>query len=231
MRTEPADRAKAARGDLLIVGASGHGRVVGDAALASGQWVIVRATDRDPAKWVGELLPGVNLIANNVITPSRYGGVERDDYLDSSLGTGCVHIAIGHNLHRETEAGAWGLERLATLVHPGANVSAHATVAAGCFVAARAVVAVGAQLAVGCIVNHGAVVDHDVRVGAFSHIAPNATLGGGVTLGARVLIGAGAVVLPGISVCDDVVVGAGAVVRSAIREAGIYVGVPARKLT
>ena len=72
----------------------------------------------------------------------------------------------------------------------------------------------GAQLGLGVIINHAAVVEHDVRVGAFLHIAPGTVLGGAEHIGARVLIGAGAVVLPGVSVCDDVVIGAmiGAVV-------------------
>jgi acetyltransferase-like isoleucine patch superfamily enzyme len=79
------------------------------------------------------------------------------------------------------------------------------------------------------IVNHGAVVDHDVRVGDFSHIAPRAGLGGGVTVGKRVLIGTGACILPGLAICDDAVIGAGAVVHQDVVEAGVYAGVPARR--
>ena len=88
----------------------------------------------------------------------------------------------------------------------------------------------GARVGRGVIVNHGAVVDHDVVLGAFCHVAPNATLGGGVHIGRRVLVGAGAVVLPGITIADDVVIGAGAVASAPLLEAGTYAGVPARKI-
>jgi len=48
-------------------------------------------------------------------------------------------------------------------------------------------------------------------------------------IGDRVSIGSGATLLP-VSVCNDVVIGAGAVVTRDLVEPGIYAGNPARKL-
>ena len=48
-------------------------------------------------------------------------------------------------------------------------------------------------------------------------------------LGDRVSIGSNATILP-VSICDDVVVGAGSVVTRDIVEPGIYAGNPARKI-
>ena len=50
------------------------------------------------------------------------------------------------------------------------------------------------------------------------------------TIGNRVSIGSGATILP-VRICDDVVVGAGAVVTKDITVAGSYAGNPARLLT
>ncbi len=199
---------------LLVLGAGGHGRVVCDAVLRAGDWDEVRATDRDPARCAGQLLPAVPLLAPGPALASA----------------AAIHIAIGNALAREAETAAVGAHRLVTVVHPDATVSPHALLGRGCFVAARAVIAPLASLGTGVIVNHGAVIDHDATVGEFSHIAPNATLGGGVRVGRRVLVGGGAVVLPGLRICDDVTIGAGAVVAAAITEPGIYAGVPARRV-
>jgi acetyltransferase-like isoleucine patch superfamily enzyme len=49
------------------------------------------------------------------------------------------------------------------------------------------------------------------------------------TVGNRVSIGSGAAILP-VAICDDVVIGAGAVVTRDITEPGIYAGNPARLL-
>lgn len=196
---------------LLIFGAGGHGRVVADAALAQGGWRALRATDRDPAKCAGELLPGVPLQRVEAATADA------------------VHIAIGQAAAREREAAAATLP-LATVVHPRACVSPFATVEAGSFVAAQAVLAPGAAVGRGVIVNHAAVVDHDAQVGDFSHVAPHAALGGHARIGRRVLLGAGAKVLSHVRVADDVVIGANAVVHADITEAGVYAGVPARRI-
>ncbi len=198
---------------LLVFGAGGHGCVVVDAALRSCAWSAVTASDRDPVRCMGELLPGVPLQAASALPVH-----------------GLVHVAIGNNTAREKESLVLGVHRLVTVMHPHASVSPHAVVAAGCFIAAQAVLAPGAHLGLGVIVNHGAVVDHDASVGAFAHIAPGAVLGGHARVGARVLVGAGAIVQPGRCVCDDVVVGAGAVVCADVTEAGTYVGVPARRI-
>lgn len=199
---------------LLIFGAGGHGRVVADAALLAGDWTHVLASDRDPARCVGELLPGVAVMRPEEATPASTA----------------VHVAIGNAAAREREVATLAAGMLTTVAHPRASISVHAQVGAGCFVAAQAVVGPGARLGTSVIVNHGAVVDHDVAVGDFSHIAPLAALGGGAQVGRRVLVGSGACILPGVRVADDAVVGAGAVVADHLIEPGVYAGVPARRL-
>lgn len=199
---------------LLLFGAGGHGLVVADAALLSGVWARVQAGDRDPRRWQGQLLAGVDLLA-----------------LPAALSwPGAVHVAIGDNRARERESAQWPVARRASVQHPAACVSAFARLGAGCFVAAGAIVAPLAQLGDGVIVNHGAVLDHQTQVGDFSHIAAGARLAGAVSLGRRVLVGAGAVILPGLSVADDCLIGAGSVVNRSLAEAGAYVGAPARKI-
>lgn len=199
---------------LLIFGAGGHGRVLVDAALLAHKWKKIVVSDRKLPENQSELLPGISLLT-----------AEAALVLDPS-----VHIAIGNNLSRQKEAGAWGHERLMSVVHRAAVVSVFSRIGSGCFVAAGAVIGPSAQVGMCVIVNHGAVIDHDVEVGAFSHIAPNASLGGHARLGQRVLIGSGAVVLPSIVIGDDVVVGAGSVVNANLQGPGTYAGVPARKI-
>lgn len=199
---------------LLIFGAGGHGRVVADAAVGSGHWQSVLASDRDPSRCDGELLKGIVLLPPDAAMANATA----------------VHVAIGEAASRAREVAALPAEMLVSVFHNRASVSAHADVGRGCFIAAQAVVAAGASLGVSVIVNHGAVVDHDVSIGDFCHIAPLAALGGGVRIGRRVLVGSGASILPGVRIGDDVVIGAGAVVLQDLPLAGVYAGVPARRL-
>ena len=46
----------------------------------------------------------------------------------------------------------------------------------------------------------------------------------------NVQLGAGAIVLPGVEICSNIIVGAGALVTKNLEEPGVYVGQPARKI-
>ena len=210
MPTEPVRPAP-----LLIFGAGGHARVVADAVQQAHPTWSLTASDRNDRLCEGELLPGIPLARAGSLEP--WGGA--------------LHVAIGDNRAREKESLALGVHRLVSVIHPRASVSPHARLAEGCFVAAQAVTATGVVLERSVIVNHASVVDHDCTVGAFSHIAPGAVLGGGVRIGSRVLVGSGAVVQLGRSICDDAVIGSGAVVCNDIQQAGTYVGIPARRVS
>lgn len=79
-----------------------------------------------------------------------------------------------------------------------------------------------------CFISHGAKFINDT----FSSGGPahgDRSLWAKTKLGNRVSIGTNATVLP-VSICSDVVIGAGAVVTKSIEEPGSYVGNPARKI-
>lgn len=79
-----------------------------------------------------------------------------------------------------------------------------------------------------CFVGHGVMFTND----AFAKGGPargDMTLWKSTRIGNRVSIGSNATLLP-VFVCDDVVIGAGAVVTRDILEPGVYAGVPARKM-
>lgn len=202
---------------LIVFGAGGHGRVVADAALASGTWRGVIAADRNPARWGQELLPGVP-----IIDPATIPGLS---------GPVALHVAIGDNAARRREALALrDLAPPATVIHPRAAVAPSSSIAPGCLITAQCVVGPMAVLGEGVVINHGAVVDHDCRVDAWAHVAPGARLGGAVHVGASALVGAGATVLRSLAVGADAVLGAGAVLLQNLPTGEAWAGVPARPL-
>lgn len=188
--------------------------MLAEAALLQDRWASVIACARSMPVHLTELVPGVKLIDINEAMA-----------MDATL-----HVAIGNNIARQTEAQALGLERLVSVVHPGASVSAFSDIRNGCFVAAGAVVAPAAKVGVGVIVNHGAVIDHDTEIGDFTHIAQNASVCGHAKLGQRVLIGSGAVVMSSVVVGDDVILSPGSVASCNLLAPGVYSGIPAVKI-
>lgn len=79
-----------------------------------------------------------------------------------------------------------------------------------------------------CVISHGVMFIND----PFSKGGPargDRSLWRSTRIGNRVSIGSNATILP-VSVCDDVAIGAGAVVTRDITEPGVYAGNPARFL-
>lgn len=79
-----------------------------------------------------------------------------------------------------------------------------------------------------CVIAHGVMFIND----SYKSGGPargNRKLWQSTTIGNRVSIGSNATILP-VTICDDVVIGAGSVVTRDITEPGIYAGNPARKM-
>jgi len=79
-----------------------------------------------------------------------------------------------------------------------------------------------------CFIGHGVMFIND----AFKNNGPangDTSLWSETTVGNNVSIGSNATILP-VKICDNAVIGAGAVVVKDILESGVYVGNPARKI-
>ncbi|SFM82552.1 UDP-perosamine 4-acetyltransferase [Marinobacter pelagius] len=202
---------------LAILGASGHGKVVADAAELAG-W--------DQVVFFDDAWPGLK--ENG---PWRVLGDTSALLADLASFDGVV-VAIGNNRIRQVKqqallaAGA----QLCSVIHPSAVISTHATVGVGTAVFANAVINACASIGEGCIVNTGAVVEHDCGVGDFSHVSPNAVLAGGVKLGPLVWVGGCASVRQLVEVGGGATVGMGAVVTKDVPASVTVVGNPARVL-
>ena len=202
---------------LAILGASGHGKVVADAALAEG-WQSVAFYDD---AWPAVAAVGPWPVVGRTVELLR----------DAAQLDGAV-VGIGDNatrLAKQRDLLADGVV-LASVVHPAAVVSPLAQVGEGSVIFAGAVVNPFARLGRGCIVNTGASVDHDCELADAVHVSPGAHLGGGVHVGEATWIGIGASVKHDLAIGAGVVVGAGAAVVNDIADGLTVMGVPAKPL-
>ena len=196
---------------LNIIGASGQGKVAADIAYLVG-YDIVSFFDDDVSKGS---CAGIPIVGST------------EDVQDAE---GDLFVAVGNPRVREMLMKRFRDRRFPTLVHPSAAVAQSATIDEGSIVMAGAVINPEAIIGKGCIINTCASVDHDCTLNNYVHVAVGAHLCGTVKIGKATWIGAGSTVINNLSVCEDVVVGAGAVVVKTIEVPGTYVGVPARRI-
>lgn len=197
---------------LVIIGASGHGKVVFDIAKENGYDKIVFLDDSIKS----EINPKVVGTLNDVDKFSDY------DFF----------VAVGDNSIRRTIANRLQDEKLkiVSLISKHAVISPSAKVGIGSVVMPGSVVNAEAVIGNGVILNTASSVDHNCAIGDFSHISVGTHLAGTVKLGENVFACCGSTVINNLKICNNVIIGAGATVIRDIEESGTYVGVPAKKI-
>lgn len=158
---------------LVIIGASGHGKVIADIAVRNGYEEIVFLDDDESIKeCAGFPVVGKTSEAKNI--------------------EGDKIVAIGNAKIRGRIQGE--LNNIVTLIHPTAVISRRVEIGEGTVVMAGAVINSDAVIGKGCIINTGASVDHDCRIADFVHVSVGAHVAGTCVIGDRTWIGAGATV-------------------------------------
>jgi sugar O-acyltransferase (sialic acid O-acetyltransferase NeuD family) len=194
---------------LIIIGASGHGKVVADIAALNGYKDIVFLDDDESIRECA----GYPVIGKSTEAPD-----------------GEIFVAVGNADTRKRLMELYKDRVLPVLIHPNAVVAEGVEISVGSVVMAGVVINPGARIGKGCIINTSSSVDHDCIVEDFCHVSVGAHLSGTVVVGTGTWIGTGAIVSNNINICGGCMIGAGAVVIKDIDEPGTYVGVPAKEL-
>lgn len=196
---------------IILIGASGHGKVIFDIVHAQGDTVVGFLDD--------------NAVGTCCGVPILGPVCDAGQYPDAKF-----LIAIGANHVRRRIAESLGV-RWHTAIHPSAVISPSAVIGEGTVVMANAVVQAEAIVGRHCILNTRSIVEHENHIGNFAHLSPGVALGGNVHVGAGSHIGIGACVRNNISICGNCIIGAGAAVVKDLDTPGTYAGVPARRIT
>lgn len=201
---------------VIIIGASGHGKVIADMIQKSGNKVAGFLDDNPD---IGKNFIGLPVLG----TVEDYRQYEKQDIQ--------FVIAIGNVETRERIAQKLKEVSWHTAIHPSAAIAdIDVEIGAGTVVMANAVINSGTKIGKHCIINSGAIVEHDNRIDDFVHVSVGAKVAGTVSIGKGSWIGIGAAVKNNVNICSNCIVGAGAVVIKDIREAGTYIGVPAERV-
>lgn len=194
---------------VVIIGAGGHGRVIADIVTLSGDVVLGFLDDKDPSEF-----PNITILG-------KLTDIERFKQEASFI------VGIGNNQLRKQIMETFDVDWY-TAIHPTAVITSDVVIGEGTAIMANAVINTGSKLGRGVIVNTAATVDHDNVLEDYVHASPGVHLGGTVHIGSETWIGIGAVVINNVDICEECVIGAGALVILPIMLKGVYIGVPAK---
>jgi UDP-perosamine 4-acetyltransferase len=204
---------------LVIVGASGHGRVAYQIATAMGRTVLGFV---DAGKDAGDAVFDVAVLA-----------CEPEECAQLCDGSADWFVAIGSNRVRREMFGRIGAQTqraAVNLIHPSAIMAPGTVMGSGIFVGPGAIVNIASSLGDGVILNTGASLDHDGVLEDFAQVCPGCALSGATTVGEGGFLGTGASTIPCINIGAGSVVGAGGVVIRDVPDGVTVVGVPAKPI-
>jgi sugar O-acyltransferase (sialic acid O-acetyltransferase NeuD family) len=117
----------------------------------------------------------------------------------------------------------------ARLIHPGAQLgnSDFITIEEGAIVSAGSVIAPNVHIGKHVFLNYGVIVGHDAVVGDYASVMPSVNINGESMIAAGAYLGVASVIINKASVGENSIIGAGAVVFSAIRPNCTAMGNPA----
>lgn len=209
---------------LAIIGASGHAREVLDIALETGHTEIRFLSKMGNEEDIGSF-PVIRDEAENVRELNDEGY--------------SFAIGIGDPKTRRQIYEKYSFARFPNLIHPSATFGRGQrerieeregnVICAGCRFTNNI------DFGDFCLLNLNATISHDCIIGSFTSIMSGANISGNVELGRSTYIGVGASVIQGsneekLSIGENSVVGAGAVVIESIPKNVTCVGVPAKIL-
>lgn len=200
---------------LIIIGASGHGKVIADLAETLQQYKEIYFLDDDPKKksCMGYQVIGTSADIDSYVTKADFA---------VAIGNAKVREKILEGLLQKDAS-------IPVLIHPNACVAKHVQIGAGTVVMAGSVIQADCCIGKGCIINTCSSVDHECVLEDYVHVAVGTHLAGAVEVGKSTWIGAGTTVINNIKICERCMIGAGALVVKNIENAGTYIGVPAIK--
>ena len=202
--------------NLILVGGGGHCKSVIDVAESAGYTIkgILDLPEKVGEKILGYPIMGtdkdISEFVHEVLFLVTVGQIK-----DASLRI---------NLHQKiVNAGG----KLATVIASTAHVSKYAKIGEGTVVMHQAIVNADAVIGKSCIINTFANIEHDVVIGDYCHISTGAMINGNCKIERCTFFGSQSVMVNGLEIAEECIIGAGSTVTKDLKQKGIYSGNPA----
>ncbi len=114
------------------------------------------------------------------------------------------------------------------LVHPNVRIGNDVQIGDGGIICAGCILTVNIKIGQHVILNLGCTVGHDTVIGNFCSFMPSVNISGEVHIGEAVYTGTGAKIINQLSIGNETIIGAGAVVSKTLPSKCTAVGIPAK---
>ena len=201
---------------IIIIGAGGHAISVTNVAISNGMSVIAYVDDNKA---------GIEIMGTPVITKKQ---------CFETCSNNNFAIAIGDNAERERVRTEY-FESLPnacfpSLIHASSVIGFGTIIGDGAIVMPLVNLGPNSKIGEFCILNTISSIDHDCTMKSYSSLAPRVACGGNVKIGFRSAISIGATVKHGVTLGNDVVIGANSYVNKIVEDNILAYGTPCNSI-
>lgn len=206
--------------DIVIIGAGGFGREVAwlieEINQVNKEWNLIGFVD-DNENIQGTKVNGYKVVGNVDWLN------EQELHVVSAIGDPVVKKKIIKRLEGSKNT-------YPVLIDPKVTYSDRVSFGEGSIICAGTIITVDIKIGKHVIVNLDCTVGHDAVLGDYSTILPSVNLSGFANIGECVSIGTSSAVLPSVSIGENTIVGAGAIVVKDLPSNCTAVGAPAKAI-
>lgn len=203
---------------VIIVGTSGHSKVVCDIVLSEGKFEIFGFID--------------DYLSNDDSKLNILGKIEDIPEILKKYSVINFIIAVGHNYFREQVVARIVSQnshiKFVSVIHSKATIGSNVAIGRGVVIMPNVVINSDTRIGDHCILNTGSIAEHDCVLSNFSSLAPNSVISGNVIIGKGSSVSVGACVINSVTIGHSVIIGAGAVVVNDIDDCKLVIGVPGK---
>jgi len=206
--------------NIVIVGSSGHAKVIIDIVEHEGRYKIAGLLDR--FRSVGEQTLGYEVLGQEEDLPQ----------LIKSQSLSGMIVAIGDNFVRAEVAMSIAeicpALHFVHAIHPRASIAKEVVIGEGTVIMAGVSVNPSCSIGRHCILNTHSSLDHDSVMEEFSSLGPRATTGGNCRIGSYSAVSIGATLIHNVRIGEHAIVGAGSAVLKNLESFTVAYGTPAK---
>lgn len=210
------------KSNIIIIGSSGHAKVIIDIVELAGKYNIVGLLDCCRPK--GQQVSGYEVLGKEEVLPN----------LLKNLSVEGVIVAVGDNFGRSQV-----VEKVRSMcpdlafvnaIHPGATIAPSVNIDEGTVIMSGVSINPDCSIGKFCVLNTNSSLDHDSVMKDFASLAPGVSTGGNCNIGQFSAICIGAIIKEKINIGEHTVIGAGSIVLSNIGNNVVAYGLPAKKI-
>lgn len=208
--------------NIVIIGASGHSKVVIDIIERENKYNIVGLIDS--FKTPGECIFNYEILGDENDIP----------FLIKKFSISSGIIAIGDNwtrkvMYKKIQKISPELSFI-NAIHPNAVIGKNVSIGSGSVIMPGAIVNSDTIIGKFCIVNTNSSLGHDSELKNYSSLAPGVITGGNVIIGCCTAVSLGAKVIQNIEIGEHSIIGAGSLVINDIGDFILAYGSPAKTI-